>query len=197
MTITLGNHTQNKFINSTSQSSGQNVTPSKEAVQPPGGTRLSAGGWGKSTRRRRGLLPLLLTDCSCLLSLFVCLWSVSKADAHSGHPPALGHRHPDEQRHAYAGARRGVRLRVPGREGLHQLLLLLRGLPLGGLAPRPAAHPRRQDRLIRAHLLSHCLRPLQPGLLGLLPVPLGHTPFSPSLPLSPSYSRFKGTLSKR
>lgn len=123
----------------------------------------------------------------CWLTVSVCchclcvLWSVSKADAHSGHPPALGHRHPDEQRHAYAGARRRVRLRVPGREGLHQLLLLLRGLPLRGLAPRPTAHPRRQDRLICAHLLSHCLRPLQPGLLGLLPVPLGHAPLSPSL----------------
>lgn len=152
------------------------------------------GGWeGQGYKMGHGLLRLVLTDCVSLLSLFV--WSVSKADTHSGHPPALGHCHPDEQRHAHAGARRGVRLRVPGWEGLHQLLLLLRGLPLRGLAPRPAAHPHRQDRLIRTHLFSHCLWPLQPGLLGLLPVPLGHTPSLP-LSLSPSYSRFKGTLSK-
>lgn len=163
-------------------------------MQPPGVTSHLICGRGHGRKRGHGLLPLPLTDCVSLLSLFVCLWSVSKADTHGGHSSTLSHRHPDEQRHTHAGARRRVRLRVPGREGLYQLLLLLRGLPLWCLASRPTAHPHRQDRLICTHLLPNCLWPLQLGLLGLLSVPLGHSHFSSSLP---SYSRFKGTLSKR
>lgn len=60
-----------------------------------------------------------------LTGLLLILCSVLKAGPHCGHSPALSHRHPDEQRHPHAGARRGVRLRVSGWEGLLQLLLLL------------------------------------------------------------------------
>lgn len=41
------------------------------------------------------------------------------------------------------------------------------------MAARAVAHPHREDRLVRTHLLPHCVRSLQPRLLGLLSVSLG------------------------
>ena len=111
--------------------------------------------------------------CSEALVANWVVFILLKADTHGRHPSTLGHSHPDEQRHAHAGARRGVRVRVSGREGLHQLLLLFRRLPLRSLAAWQVAHPHRQDRLVRTHLLPHCIWSLQPGLLGLLSLSLG------------------------
>lgn len=101
-----------------------------------------------------------------------CHFVLLKADTNGGHPPALGHGDSNEQRHAHAGAGRGVRLRVSRRKGLHQLLLLFRRLPLRSLAARQVAHPHRQDRLVCTHLFPHCICALQPGLLGLLSLSL-------------------------
>lgn len=114
-------------------------------------------------------------DSSALGLRWLTVWFfvLLKADTHGRHPSTLCHCHSNEQRHTHAGAGRGVRLRVSGREGLHQLLLLFRRLPLRSLAARQVAHPHRQDRLIRSHLLPHRLRSLQPGLLGLLSLSLG------------------------
>lgn len=164
--------TENKFMK---QSSGGNFTSGKIQCSRLVKQVFWLVGEAMVGRGVITCLPLLLTDCVSLLFLFVCLWSVFKADTHSGHSSTLSYRYPDEQRHTHAGARRRVRLRVPGREGLYQLLLLLRGLSLRCLATRPTAHPHRQDRLIRTYFLPHCLWPLQLGLLGLLPVPLGHS----------------------
>lgn len=102
----------------------------------------------------------------------------TEAEPDGGYPSPLGYSDPDEQRHTHAGARWGVWLRVSGRERLHKLLLLLWGLSLRGVASRAPAHPRLQDRLVRTHLLPYCLRPLQPRLLGVIPVPVSATAMS-------------------
>lgn len=127
--------------------------------------------------------------CRWLLFLFFC---PEKADPHSRHPPSLGHGYSDEQRHAHAGARRGVRLRVSGREGLHQFLLLFRGLPLRSVAAWAVAHPHCKDRLVRTHLLPHRICSLQPRLLGLLSVSLGPL----SICIHTFSIRFGGDVSK-
>lgn len=105
-----------------------------------------------------------------------------KADTNGGHPSTLGDSHPDEQRHTHAGARRGIWLWVSRWKRLHQFLLLFRRLPLWSLAAWKAAHSHCQDRLIRTHLLSHCVCSLQSGLLGLLSISLGMGAF-PASPL--------------
>lgn len=96
-----------------------------------------------------------------------------KADTNCGYPSTLSHSHSNEQCHTHARARRGIWLWMSRWEGLHQFLLLFRGLPLWSLAAWQVAHSHRQDRLVCTYLLPNCFCALQSGLLGLLSLSLG------------------------
>lgn len=71
-----------------------------------------------------------------------------------------------------AGVRGHLRLRVSRRQGLPELLLLLRGMPVGLVEERAYPHRRLRTGLLLPGLLPHLLPALQPGLLGGIPVSL-------------------------
>lgn len=95
----------------------------------------------------------------------------STSGTYHWHPPAISY-NSNEQCHTPPRKGWGVWVWVSGWQGLCQFLLLLWGLPDGSVAARQDTHPHRQNGLLRPHLLPHRLLPLQPGLLGVIPVPL-------------------------
>lgn len=61
---------------------------------------------------------------------------------------------------------------MSGRQGLCQFFLLFRRLPNRSLETWEDTYPYRQDGLLCADLLPHCLLLVQSGLLGFLPLPV-------------------------
>lgn len=88
------------------------------------------------------------------------------------HEAAAGHDDHVQQLPVLAGVGGYVRVRVPGRQGLPELLLLLRGVQVRLLEERANPHRHLGAGLVFPRLLPHVLPALQPGLLGRLPVPL-------------------------
>lgn len=87
------------------------------------------------------------------------------------HPPPISY-HSNEQCHTPPRKGWGVRVWVSRWQGLCQFFLLLWGLSDGGVAARQNTHPHCQNGLLCPHLLPNCLLLVQPGLLGIISVPL-------------------------
>lgn len=82
-------------------------------------------------------------------------------------------------------------VRVPGREGLHELLLLLRGVQRGRLEERSGPRQHSGVGFLLPGLFPHLFLAFQHSLLGQLPLPLVCRRRAPAGPVSaPSYIFF-------